>query len=395
MGTISSRDRMLAALRCESTGRAPCCFMQFTALELKCRDQFEMVEQLLAWGLDATVQVPPWLLTVPGDCADLRGLPVRFHPDVQVRESVRQDKGDRYPVLTKEYLTPAGPLTIQVFKTDDYLYGNHVPFLDDFIIPRARKPLITSRHELETLSYLLMPPTSQDVEAFRTFACQAKAFAARHDLLVSGGASAGADMAGWLCGLQPLIYMAFDEPGLVAGLMEMLADWNLARMEAVLDERIDLWVRRGWYENASFWSPPLYRRFILPHLKREVELAHSRGALYGYIMTSGIMPLLDAILEAGVDVLIGVEPLKGDVDLPVIGGRVAGKMALWGGVNAATIVEQGTAEETRDAVNQALDALSPGGSFVLSPVDDVEVVTGRTWDNVQVVIETWKEWRAA
>ncbi len=392
--TISSRDRMLAALRCESTGRAPCCFMQFTALEQRCRDQFEMVEQLLAWGLDATVQMPPWLLTVPGDCADLRGLPVRFHPEVRVRESVRQDKGDRYPVLTKEYLTPAGPLTIQISKTDDYLYGDHVPFLDDFIIPRARKPLITSRHELEALRYLLMPPAGADVEAFRTLAGQAKDFATRRELLVSGGASAGADMAGWLCGLQPLIYMAFDEPDLVADLMEMIANWNLARMEVVLEEGVDLWVRRGWYENASFWSPPLYRRFILPHLKREVALAHSRGTLYGYIMTSSIMPLLDAILEVGVDVLIGIEPLKGDVDLPVIGGRVAGKMALWGGVNAATIVEQGTVEETREAVNHALDELSPRGGFILSPVDDVEVATGRAWDNVQAVIETWKVWRA-
>ncbi len=391
---LSSRERMLRALSCQPVDYPPCCFMQFTALENKCRDQFEMVDRQLAWGLDATVQVPPWLLTVPGDYADARGLPVCFHPDVRVREWIEQQAQGRYPLLGKEYLTPAGSLSVQVSKTDDWPYGNHVPFLDDFIIPRAQKPLITSFSDLERLRYLLMPPTDGAIHHFQEEARLAKVFAGERDVLVSGGLGVGADMAGWLCGLQNLIYLTADDPACVDNLMQLIADWNLQRMEVVLDVGIDLWVRRGWYESCEFWSPSLYRQFILPHLKQEVELAHSRGVKFGYIMTSGVMPLLDMILEAGTDVLIGLDPLMGGADLRFMRDKAAGRMCLWGGVNGPITVERNTAEEVRTAVREALDILADGNGFILSPVDEIDDPSEHAWNNVQVFIQAWKEWRS-
>lgn len=48
------------------------------------------------------------------------------------------------------------------------------------------------------------------------------------------------------------MHMAFNEPELIADLMEIIASWNLARMQVVLEEGVDLWVCRGWHENASF-----------------------------------------------------------------------------------------------------------------------------------------------
>ncbi len=383
---------MLAALDCQAVDHPPCCFMQFTTLERRCRGQFEMVEWQLAQGLDATVQIPPWLLTVPGDTADLRGLPVQFHPEVQIREWKEQGGDQQYARLAKEYQTPAGPLTVCVNQTSDWPYGDHVPFLDDFIIPRARKPLLCHQGDLDALRYLLQPPSREVLEEYRAMARQGKALAKEHDLLVSGGLGAGADMAGWLCGLQPLIYLAVDEPGFVEELLQLIADWNLARMAVVLEAGVDLWVRRGWYEGSDFWSPRLYRRFILPHLKAEVELAHNHGVRFGYIMTSGAMPLLDMIVEAGIDVLIGVDPLQGGTDLRRMSDQVSGEICLWGGVNGPVTVEGGSTREVQTAVTQTLDLLAPQGGLILSPVDDVEGGSERAWRNVQVLIEAWKEW---
>jgi hypothetical protein len=51
----------------------------------------------------------------------------------------------------------------------------------------------------------------------------------------------------------------------------------------------------------------MYRKFILPHLKQEVEMAHGRGVKFGYILTKGATPLLNMIIEAGVDVLDPVQ----------------------------------------------------------------------------------------
>ncbi len=389
---LSSRERMLAALACQPVDYPPCCFMQFTALENRCRDQFEMIDRLLAWGVDATVQVPPWLLTVPGDTRDLRGLPVRFHPEVQVREWRERQPGERYATLVKEYITPAGTLSVRVSQTEDWPYGDHVPFLDDFIIPRLQKPLLTEAADLDALRYLLTSPDMETVEQFWAETRRAKAFALERGLLVSGGTGAGADLAAWLCGLQELVYLAHDAPVFVEELMALLSSWIQERMEVVLDVGIDLWVRRAWYESSNFWSPRLYRRFILPHLKQEVDLAHRRGARFGYIMTSGAMPLLDLILEAGVDVLIGVDPVQGGMDLTALRAKTAGRLCLWGGVNGPLTIERGTPAEVRAAVQEALDTLAAGHGFILSPVDEVDDPSDHTWRNVEVLIEAWRSW---
>jgi uroporphyrinogen-III decarboxylase len=189
-----------------------------------------------------------------------------------------------------------------------------------------------------------------------------------------------------------MVYLARDQPDFVHELLQLIAAWNQERMEIVLDEGVHLWVRRGWYEGSDFWSPRLFHRFILPHLKREVELAHGSGVKFGYILTSGAMPLLDMILETGVDVLIGLDPVMGGADMKAMKHRSRDLMCLWGGVSGALTVERGRAEDVQEAVRTALELLGDEGGFILSPVDDVRDSSEDTWGNVQALITAWKDW---
>jgi uroporphyrinogen-III decarboxylase len=265
--------------------------------------------------------------------------------------------------------------------------------VDDFTIPRARKHLVTTTRDLKALAHLLRPPDAGTIAHFRTASRASRRIAGERGLLLVYQWGVLADMAAWLCGLQELVYLTADQPDLVSALFDMIAAWNLERMRVVLDEGIDLWVRRGWYEGSDFWSPVMYRRFILPHLAREVAAAHARGVKFGYILTTGAMPLLDMILEAGVDVLIGVDPVQGGVDLRELKARAHGRMCLWGGVNGPLTVEAGSPNQIRGAVRQALDLLAPGDGFVLSPVDGIYDASPRTRQNLELFVDAWKSWR--
>jgi uroporphyrinogen decarboxylase len=165
-------------------------------------------------------------------------------------------------------------------------------------------------------------------------------------------------------------------------------------MEVMLDAGVDLFVRRGWYENASFWSPETYRKFILPDLCRDAEIVHQAGAKFAYILTTSSTPLLGMLMEAGVDVLVGVDPVQGmGTDLAETKRLTAGRMCLWGGVNGFVTVERGTPKQVRNAVSQAIRILAPGGGFILSPVDNVRDPSEKAWKNVLTLIEAWKERR--
>jgi hypothetical protein len=161
----------------------------------------------------------------------------------------------------------------------------------------------------------------------------------------------------------------------------------------VLSAPVDLYVRRAWYEGCDFVTPRFHRRAILPLLKAEVDLVHEHGAAFGYICSSGIQPMLDLYLEAGIDVLVGVDPIQGThTDLERLKEQSGGRMCLWGGVSGAVTVELGSEEEVRTAVRHAIDTLGPTG-LVLSPVDNVTVDAPRTWRNVDVLIDEWQRRR--
>ena len=165
-------------------------------------------------------------------------------------------------------------------------------------------------------------------------------------------------------------------------------------MEVILDEGVDLFIRRSWYETADFLSPSLYERFILPILKEDVRTAHAAGAKFATIVTSSYTPLLDLYLESGVDVLIGLDPVQdARADFKLTKQKLGGKICLWGGVNGFVTVERGTPEQVRNEVRYAMETLAPGGGFILSPVDNVTQDDERTWANVHALIDEWRRYR--
>ncbi len=385
----TSRERLLHAISLDDVDHVPCCFMSFTALRKRVgEDLYRLVEAELAMGLDSMLFIPTAARPERPDHPDLRGLPVRFHPEVKTKEWREAVPGD-FDILHKEYTTPAGKLATSVRLSEDWTHGNHIPFVDDFQVPRALKPLITGPRDLPALMYMLMPPTTEDVARFKAEAERAHAFAEKHGVLLAGGWGVGMDMADWLCGMQDLMLLSMEEPGFVTELLDIIHVWNKQRMEVVLSAPVDVYIRRAWYEGCDFVTPDFFRQAILPGLKAEADLAHERGAKFGYICSSGTAPLLDYYLEAGIDVLIGIDPVEGThTDLALLKGKLGPRVCLWGGVSGAITVETGTEAEVRAAVRHAVSTLGPKG-FILSPVDNITVDSPKTWRNVEVFIEEW------
>jgi len=365
--------------------------MSFRIMRDRCRDWYEVAEREREMGLDPMLFIPPTERHERPEHPELRGLPIRFRPEVVTHEWKEPPVDTPYPLLHKRYETPAGILSTVVRQTGDWPHGDRIPFMDDYQIARARRNLVTEMKDLEALRYLLIPPATEDIAAFRRQAEDARRFTRKHGMLAAGGWGVGADMVGWLCGLENMVYLAVDEPEFLEALFEMIGEWNRERMAVILESGVDLYIRRGWYESCQFWSPALFRRFILPHLKREADMAHQAGCKFGYIITMSTTPLLDMFMEAGIDVLIGVDPSPAaQNDLPLMKEKLRGKICLWGGIDAAHTIELGATEEVRGETEKAIQLLGPDG-FILSPVDNLTVDTPQTWSNLSIMIRTWQE----
>ena len=379
---------MLAAMSCQEPDHIPCSFMMFRGLQAKCASYQEFLEKQLALGLDVCVEIPPRMPNMVNDYYNLHGLPVSYDSHVEINEWKEQIPGEEHSIMVKEYNTPEGVLRAEVRQTPDWRWGDHVPFLDDYIIPRARKFLITSPPDLKPLRYLLVPPTREEVNSFREACGLFVQFARENELLLSGGWGVSADLVGWIAGLENMVYLAHDQPEMMTTLLEMIAAWNRERMEIILSVGLDLYIKRAWYENCDFWTPVSWRKFIQPILQKDVELAHQMGAKFGYILTSNAMRLIEPIIDSGVDVLIGMDPHQ--YDLAILARQAAGKLSLWGGVNGHLTVEKGTPADVQNEVDQAMSIFRGRGGFILSPVDNVREYTPEIEANVHSLIEAWK-----
>jgi len=394
---LSGRERLLAAIDGARGAPIPCCFMIFRALRTKCRDEFEFVNRQQEMGLEARVQ--------------LEDIAVRFSPEARVREWAEPAQGGAGGILHRAYETPAGALTASVRRTDDWPHGERVPIFDDYFAPRAVRYLLTAPQPLDALRYILVEPTADDIAVFRAQASARKRFAAERGLALTGGWKSQRFVEGedtgligdnggtgsvidtlmWLCGGTAPLYWAYDEPGFLAELIAIVQDWNRKRLSLHLEVGVDVVMRRAWYEGTEFWSPAFYRRFILPGLKREVEMTHQAAARYAYIITSGMLPIADMLVEAGGDVILGIDPGQGKgTTLQAVRDRMGGRVGLWGGVSGPLTIETGTEADVRRGVEEAIRTLGPAGRFILSPVDNVREDTPQSWRNVEVFIDTWK-----
>lgn len=403
---MTSRERMLAALNGGKPDHVPMAFMIFSALEerLAAKHGFEdpaaSIEAQVALGVDTVVDLrmfAPESKEIGHN--DARGFPVRFAPDVKTRQWAEVSSDHSYPVLHKEYITPSGRLSIAVDQTEDWPYGDaergdfNVPFMDDYLAPRALKHLLENRLDLAAMRHLLASPTEEDVKVTHAAWDRGKALACKHDLLLAGGWGVGADALAWFCGLQNAVMMAMDDPVFLADILGLISAWNKQRMRAYLEYGVDLFIRRAWYEGTELWSPSLFRQFFFPIIREEVRMAREAGVKYGYILTSGSMPLHDMLIELDIDVLIGPDPVQGKgTNLKCMSEQLRGKIPTWGGVNGFITVEQGTPEGIDTAVREAIETLGPEG-FILSPVDNVSDPSDAVWKNVLSMIESWKKYR--
>jgi hypothetical protein len=395
MSDLSSRERLITALARRKPDHVPCCFMIFQSLQRQCASDFEFFDRQLALGVDVRVELPD--------------LPFHFTPDVGVRAWKEQRKEEAVLLLHKEYRTPAGTLTTMVRQTQDWIHGEDVPLFDDYLAPRAVKFLVTERADVAALRHLLAPPREEEIAAFRAAAAAYRRYARAKGLLLSGGyrdwrsnalnvvgnqggAMVGTDALMWLCGATAPLFWAFDQPDLLEELIALIAARDQRHMELMLDAGAELIVERAWYAGTEFWSPKLYRQFIAPMLRAKIQIAHQAGAKFGYIITSGVMPILDDLLDLQIDAILGVDPVQGKgTDLSALARRVKGRMCIWGGVSAPMSVEHATRAEIWRAVENAISTCGAQGGFILSPVDNIIDPSRETWKNVSEFIDAWRQ----
>ena len=387
---MNSRERFLSAIRRKPVDHVPLYLRLWDMgsgvdnIPFNWREQISRAENLLRLEVDDTLLLqPPCGYTEEYIADQSQGV-----SGVDIALTEPATNGD-YPRLKKTYHTPAGDLSQTVKITEDWPYDRDIMLFNDFNIPRQVEPLIKTSEDVKRLRYLLASPTEQQLVEFRSRSKMLHQAAGRLGVALDGGWSALGDSAVWLCGMENVLYWQMDVPELLEALLDVLLEWELQRIDLLLEEGIDVLVHMAWYEGTDFWTPKNYRRIIRPRLQQLIDRAHGGNLPFRYIITKGWKALRNDLLEMGVDCVMGVDPVQDALDLAEVKRQVGGQISLMGGMNAAVTLSMGSDVEIRQAVDRAFEILSPGNGFILFPVDNV--FCDLPWEKVEIVIDQWKK----
>lgn len=343
---MDGRERFLTAIHNEKPDRLPCQVHSWMGSYLKtflagC-DQYAAYER---FGMDPVIYAGPGYEFDPADLANWREEQCYLGMDTS---------GNHRHVVT--ITTPGGTLT-RVWEANQFTGWD-------------TEHLIKTPRDFEIWDRYAPVPVRVDwspvVEAKRRIGAHG---------IVRGGAFDFGQGSPWqsfciLCGTQPAIMAAMEDPAWVHAALETMLAKKLRVLELGGHIELDLVETGGGAGSNTVISPALFEEFCLPYDLRQHAALHEQGTRVVYHLCGGVMRMLDLVARNGADGLETMTPpsMGGDCDLAEAARRVGDRLFFIGGFDQNAGFEKGTPAAASAQV-RALHAARPAGGYICCPSD--------------------------
>lgn len=175
-----------------------------------------------------------------------------------------------------------------------------------------------------------------------------------------------------LMGFERLMLAFGEEPELVRGLVDLSVRTNLELAKEAAHRGADFVVTGDDYAATErpFISPRMFGEFLAAPLKRVMTGFKELGLLVIKHTDGNILPLLDQIVDAGMDALDPIDPLAG-LDIGDMKRRLGHKLALKGNVDCAHTLTHGTEKQVVEETLGVLRKAAAGGGLIVSSSNSI------------------------
>ena len=178
-----------------------------------------------------------------------------------------------------------------------------------------------------------------------------------------------------LLGMENLYLKMYDEPELVDALLQHLTDYYIAVSQRTFDAAADVmdvfFIGNDFGgQTGPLLSPAQFDRFIMPHLKRLIDLGHQYRLRVQLHCCGGYEPLIPSMIAAGLDGLHALQPCCGGMDLVKLKANYGAKILLNGAIDSHHVLISGTPESVRESTRDVLAIMAPGGGYVAGASHD-------------------------
>ena len=178
-----------------------------------------------------------------------------------------------------------------------------------------------------------------------------------------------------LLGMENLYLKMYDQPELVDALMQHLVEYYAEASRRMFDAAggaIDIFFIGNDFggQAGPLLGEGLFRRFLIPHLRRLIDLGHDCGLRVMLHCCGSIAALLPAMIEAGLDGIHAVQPFCRDMDLRTLRARFGDRILFNGAIDSQSVLINGTPGLVREKTREVLATMMRGGGYVAGASHD-------------------------
>lgn len=141
----------------------------------------------------------------------------------------------------------------------------------------------------------------------------------------------------------------------------------------------------GGQENLMF-SKKHIRTFLLPGMKRMIDLAHQAGVAVFHHNDGACREIIPDMIDAGIDALNPIQWRSRGMDRSGLKRDFGGQVVFHGAMDNQFTLPFGSVADVRKEVEQNISTLGAGGGYILAPCHNIQPVT--PVENVIAMYET-------
>ncbi len=223
----------------------------------------------------------------------------------------------------------------------------------------------------DVCAYAWPDPLRMDVSSVRA---EAEAYEGQYAILGGDWSPFWHDLID-LLGMENMFLKMYDQPELIDTLLERIVDYYAAVNQRILDAAGDtldvLFIGNDFgSQTGALLSEPMFRRFLLPHLARLVDMGHAYGLKVMLHCCGGFVELIPAMIEIGLDGLHALQPCCPDMAPRRLKRMFGDKIVLNGAIDSHHVLIKGSPGDVRDNTRKILQALMPGGGYIAGASHD-------------------------
>ena len=178
-----------------------------------------------------------------------------------------------------------------------------------------------------------------------------------------------------LLGMENLMLRMYDQPETVDALLAHIVDYYVEVSRRTFDAAagaIDIFFIGNDFgtQVGPVMGEAMFRRYMLPHLKRLVDLGHDYGLVVLLHCCGGFAPLLPALIETGLDGLQALQPSCTGMDPAGLKAAYGSQITFMGCIDTQHVLIEGTPGYVREQTRRIVELIKPGGGYVASASHD-------------------------